>query len=53
VEQIRGTLAGERPESGDDFRAAFRKVALFLGRPGSETVLFSGVPFDETSSSRM
>jgi ATP-binding cassette, subfamily C, bacterial LapB len=47
VEQIRGTLAGERPESGDDFRAAFRKVALFLGRPGSETVLFSGVPFDD------
>src|SRR5690606_27007142 len=31
----------------DRFRAAFRKVAVHLGRPGSEGVLVSGVPFDE------
>lgn len=31
----------------DDFRTAFQKVAVFLGRPGSEVVLFSGIPFDE------
>ncbi|MBB4066559.1 hypothetical protein [Gellertiella hungarica] len=29
------------------FAAAFQSVAGFLGRPTSETVLFSGVPFDE------
>lgn len=27
-----------------DFRSSFRTVAAFLGRPGSDTVLFSGVP---------
>lgn len=32
---------------GETFRTAFQRVAVFLGRPGSEVVLFSGVPFDE------
>jgi len=27
-----------------DFRSAFRSVAIYLGRPSSDTVLFSGVP---------
>jgi ATP-binding cassette subfamily C protein LapB len=30
-----------------DFRSAFRTVAAYLGRPSSETVLFSGVPETE------
>lgn len=34
--------------AGEPFRVAFRRVAVFLGRPGSDVVLFSGVPFDET-----
>ncbi|GMB82017.1 type I secretion system permease/ATPase [Shinella zoogloeoides] len=33
--------------AGEPFRVAFRRVAVFLGRPGSDVVLFSGVPFDE------
>lgn len=36
---------------GQDFRAVFRRVAIFLGRPGSDIVLFSGVPFDEAMPS--
>lgn len=32
---------------GQSFRAAFQRVAIFLGRPGSDVVLFSGVPFDD------
>lgn len=35
------------PVDGYSFRAAFRRTAIFLGRPGSDVVLFSGVPFDE------
>ena len=31
---------------GFPFKASFRTVASALGRPNSETVLFSGVPFD-------
>ncbi|MCV0395631.1 MAG: type I secretion system permease/ATPase [Rhizobiaceae bacterium] len=31
----------------DDFRTAFKRVAAYLGRPASEAVLFSGVPFDD------
>ena len=37
--------------AGESFRSAFRRIAVFLGRPGSDVVLFSGVPFDETSPS--
>lgn len=36
---------------GEAFRTAFQRVAVFLGRPGSDVVLFSGVPFDEASPS--
>jgi ATP-binding cassette subfamily C protein LapB len=36
---------------GDTFRAVFRRIAIFLGRPGSDVVLFSGVPFDEDAPS--
>ncbi|MGX5721697.1 type I secretion system permease/ATPase [Shinella zoogloeoides] len=36
---------------GETFRTAFQRVAVFLGRPGSEVVLFSGVPFDEAMPS--
>jgi ATP-binding cassette subfamily C protein LapB len=36
---------------GEAFRTAFQRVAVFLGRPGSDVVLFSGVPFDEVSPS--
>lgn len=36
---------------GETFRTAFQRVAAFLGRPGSEVVLFSGVPFDEAMPS--
>lgn len=36
---------------GQSFRAAFQRVAIFLGRPGSDVVLFSGIPFDEASPS--
>jgi ATP-binding cassette, subfamily C, bacterial LapB len=32
------------PSAATDFKSAFRTVAAFLGRPSSETVLFSGVP---------
>lgn len=34
----------ELPAAATDFRSAFRTVAAYLGRPSSETVLFSGVP---------
>lgn len=37
------------PARGQSFRAAFQRVAIFLGRPGSDVVLFSGIPFDEAS----
>lgn len=37
------------PARGQPFRAAFQRVAIFLGRPGSDVVLFSGIPFDEAS----
>ncbi|MFC5069433.1 type I secretion system permease/ATPase [Flaviflagellibacter deserti] len=30
-----------------DFKSAFKNVAVFLGRPGSEVILFSDVPFNE------
>ncbi len=30
-----------------DFKTAFKDVAVFLGRPGSDVILFSDVPFDE------
>jgi ATP-binding cassette subfamily C protein LapB len=30
-----------------DFKTAFKDVAIFLGRPGSDIILFSDVPFDE------
>ena len=33
--------------SKEDFRSAFASVAAFLGRPASQTVLFSGVPEDD------
>ena len=33
----------------EDFKSAFQKIAVFLGRPSSPTALFSGVPFDETA----
>lgn len=47
-----GLAAGRAaPVEGNSFRAAFRRVAVFLGRPGSDVVLFSGVPFDESSPS--
>ena len=39
------------PIGGETFRAAFQRVAVFLGRPGSEVVLFSGVPIDEAMPS--
>ncbi|MGB3900977.1 MAG: type I secretion system permease/ATPase [Mesorhizobium sp.] len=39
--------AAPRSLRGQDFRAVFRRVAIFLGRPGSDVVLFSGVPFNE------
>ena len=32
------------PAAATDFKSAVRTVAAFLGRPSSETVLFSGVP---------
>lgn len=32
------------PSTATDFKSAFQTVAAFLGRPSSETVLFSGVP---------
>jgi ATP-binding cassette subfamily C protein LapB len=35
------------PPRGQPFRTAFQRVAIFLGRPGSDVVLFSGIPFDE------
>lgn len=38
-----------KPAKGQSFRTAFQQVAIFLGRPGSDVVLFSGVPFDEAS----
>jgi ATP-binding cassette, subfamily C, bacterial LapB len=34
----------EVPSAATDFKSALRTVAAFLGRPSSETVLFSGVP---------
>lgn len=39
------------PIGGETFRTAFQRVAVFLGRPGSDVVLFSGVPFDEATPS--
>ena len=36
--------------AGSDFRSAFRIVAAYLGRPSSETVLFSGVPNENVES---
>ncbi len=39
------------PARGQPFRAAFQRAAIFLGRPGSDVVLFSGIPFDEASPS--
>lgn len=36
---------------GQSFRDAFQRVAIFLGRPGSDVVLFSGIPFDEATPS--
>lgn len=42
------TLPGnERAAPADDFRSGFRKIAVFLGRPAADAVLFSGVPFDD------
>lgn len=42
-----------QPDStgGEAFRTAFQRVAVFLGRPGSDVVLFSGIPFDELDPS--
>jgi ATP-binding cassette, subfamily C, bacterial LapB len=34
----------DTPAAATDFKSAFRTVAAYLGRPSSETVLFSGVP---------
>lgn len=34
----------ETPSAATDFKSAFQTLAAFLGRPSSETVLFSGVP---------
>lgn len=39
------------PARGQSFRDAFQRVAIFLGRPGSDVVLFSGIPFDEATPS--
>lgn len=33
-----------------DFRSAFRSVAIYLGRPSSDTVLFSGVPAENLAA---
>ena len=33
------------------FRGAFREIALFLGRPSSENILFSDTPFDDEQPS--
>lgn len=40
-----------KPAKGQSFRTAFQQVSIFLGRPGSDVVLFSGVPFDEAAPS--
>lgn len=40
-----------RKVSAEDFRSSFRKIAVFLGRPSADTVLFSGVPFDDDAVS--
>jgi ATP-binding cassette, subfamily C, bacterial LapB len=34
----------DTPAAATDFKSAFRTLAAYLGRPSSETVLFSGVP---------
>lgn len=39
------------PFGRETFRTAFQRIAVFLGRPGSDVVLFSGVPFDDVHPS--
>jgi ATP-binding cassette, subfamily C, bacterial LapB len=39
-----------RPPS-TEFTSAFREICVFLGRPSSNTVLYSDVPFDDRSPS--
>lgn len=38
---------GKHIVPAEDFRSSFRKIAMFLGRPSADSVLFSGVPFDD------
>lgn len=44
---MREAVGVSRADPAGDFRSGFRKIALFLGRPAADTVLFSGVPFDD------
>ncbi len=47
MDQIREQIGVDRAGPAGDFRSSFRKIAVFLGRSSADTILFSGVPFDD------